>query len=177
MSQTSNLLSSHPIGFQSASNRLPISVGTFRQEVKAEVKAIGSGPISDPAESIKTVWFGNHGLKLDPIRSHYWWTHLSPEIYLSIYIYNIHTRTLEDLAVPFKSLVGGLCLFDHCQLYSERIFPMQVATHGSRTVPIGVRGKNWGWGCTWSVPAWHLTPKDGFGRRILSARGLGSECT
>ena len=37
------------------SNRLPISVGTFRQEVKAEVKAIGSGPISDPAESIKTV--------------------------------------------------------------------------------------------------------------------------
>ena len=48
--QTSNLLSLHP------SNRLPIlpiSVGTFRilsprQEVKAEVKAIGSGPkISD----------------------------------------------------------------------------------------------------------------------------------
>ena len=79
-------------------------------------------------------------------RSRYWWTHLSPSpdththiytyihtyIHTYIYIY-IHTHTHEDLAVPFKSLVGGLCLFDHCQLHSERIFPMQVATRGSRT--------------------------------------------
>ena len=71
--QTSNLLSLHP------SNRLPIlpiSVGTFRilsprQEVKAEVKAIGSGPkISDLSVRLPSpskLFERNHGQKLDPI--------------------------------------------------------------------------------------------------------------
>ena len=73
--QTSNLLSLHP------SNRLPIlpiSVGTFRilsprQEVKAEVKAIGSGPkISDLSVRLPSpskLFERNHGQFLPGYRS------------------------------------------------------------------------------------------------------------